>query len=106
MNLSSQLVEVLNPFGEFAFTDTPLATDLEESGRTLDLNHAVQRSRRHLQRLGRLFESQKMQRGNIIFHRRDPPYPLEEQWQCHDVSEYSHPFIGKRSSVAVYRSRR
>ena len=57
MNLSP-LVETLNQFDEFAFVDTPLAADLE-SGHFVALNHAHQRSLRHLQQLSGFLESQK-----------------------------------------------
>ena len=57
MNLSP-LVEALNEFDEFAFLDTPLPGDLE-SGQFVALNHAVQRSLRHLQQLSGFLESQK-----------------------------------------------
>ena len=70
MNLS-QLVEAVNEFDEFAFTDTPLAADLKESGGTVALKHyAAQRSLRHLQQHSGFLQSQKTQRLKIIFHRR------------------------------------
>ena len=65
----SQLVDALNEFDEFAFLDTPLAADLE-SGQFAALNHAVQRSLRHLQQHSGFLESQKTQRLKISFHRR------------------------------------
>jgi hypothetical protein len=65
----SQLVVTLNEFDEFAFLDTPLAGDLE-SGQFVALNHAVQRSLRHLQQHSGFLESQKTQRLKISFHRR------------------------------------
>jgi hypothetical protein len=100
MNLSP-LVEALKEFDEFAFTDTPLAADLEESGRTVTLNHhAVQRSLRHLQQLSGFLESQKTQWLNIIFHRRYKPI---EQCQCHHPFECSRPFTGKSSSLRSQR---
>jgi hypothetical protein len=66
MNLSPLMV-TLNEFDEFAFLDTPLPGDLE-SGQFVALNHAVQRSLRHLQQFSGFLESQKTQRLKISFH--------------------------------------
>jgi hypothetical protein len=98
MNLS-QLVEALNEFDEFAFTDTPLAAYLE-SGQFVALNHAVQRSLRHLQQHSGFLESQKTQRLKIVFHRRYKPI---EQCRCHHPFKCSRPFIGKSSSLRSQR---
>ena len=95
MNLS-QLVNALNEFDEFAFLDTPLAADLE-SGQFVALNHAMQRSLRHLQQHSGFLESQKTQRIKISFHGGRPI----EQCQCHDRSKCSRPFIRKSSSFVV-----
>ena len=64
MNLS-QLVEASNPFGDFIFTETPLAPD-PNGGHFLALGHAVQRFRTYLQQLSGFLESQKTWR--IISH--------------------------------------
>ena len=103
MNLS-QLVEALNEFDEFALSDTPLAADLE-SGQFVALNHALQRSLRHLQQHSGFLESEKTQRLKIIFHRRYKPI---EQCQCHHPFKCSRPFIGKAAACGpsvTYRSR-
>jgi hypothetical protein len=68
MNLSP-LVEALNEFDEFAFTDTPLTTDLE-SGQFFAPDQAFYRSLRHLQQLSDLAGSEQLQRIKISFHRR------------------------------------
>jgi hypothetical protein len=92
MNLSG-LVEVLNPFSEFTFTDTPHAPD-PDGGQFLGLGHAVYGLPRYLQQLSSLLESQQPCRLKIIFHRRYKP-----QCRCHDHFKRSRPFIGKSSRL-------
>jgi|SRR5262249_15772641 hypothetical protein len=64
---TSQLVTPVEPFGQLAFTDTPLATDLE-SGQLFAGYHTHRGSPGYLQQNGGLAESQKTQRINVVFH--------------------------------------
>lgn len=66
---ASPLVEAFKPCDEFAFTETPLATDLE-SGQLFALDHTLRGSLGYLQRDGGLSERQKTQRIDVVFHRQ------------------------------------
>ena len=65
--IQSAVLKSLKPFGEFAFADTPLAAELE-SGQLFPLRHEQHGSLGHLQRVSDLFDGQKTQRSNLVFH--------------------------------------
>jgi hypothetical protein len=64
-----QLLETLHPFAELSFVDTPLATD-SKGGQYLLLDHPHHGSRRQLQHVSGLLESQQAQRLITVFRRR------------------------------------